>query len=237
MNDTNEPRDDMAASYDRLRSSVEPTVAVESALDDLHATTSRRAMPRGWSVAAIGLSAAAVLAVAFLVVTGPDEQPTASPGPTPSTVAPATAVVPAEDDPCTAPQIVVYVEPAATPEVVDGVRDQLSALDPSAEWDHLDGAATYEEFRRLFAESPDLLDSIRPEELPTSFRREVSGELTSIDLEAMDAIPGTLRVEATEQYAAIMCGGDVTPPPMDLGVTTTSITSVDGASSGEGPTD
>ena len=70
--------------------------------------------------------------------------------------------------------------------------------------DFLDEDATFAEFQRLFADQPDFVSAIKPEELPQSFRVKPS----STDADVVSAVgaefedePGVLRVEYAEEYA------------------------------------
>ncbi len=209
MSDIDDPNHEIATAFDRFRADVDQSVEVEPALDALHTSRTRRPLPTAWSISAIVLSAAAVLAVAFVVVSGPDDAPSAAaPDPSP----PATVgeeFVPPQDERCVDAEIFVYMEPLAPEVQIEAARVQLGEIAPDLEWEYLDQQTTFEEFQRLFAESPEFVESIEPHDLPTSFRGSAAGDLASLDLERIETIDGVLRAEAAEQYAAMAGEADV----------------------------
>jgi cell division transport system permease protein len=69
-------------------------------------------------------------------------------------------------------EFIVYMEPQATQEQTDSIRRDLEA-NPDIKEDgitYVDQDATYEEFKRLFGDSPQLVETVTPEILPPSFR-------------------------------------------------------------------
>jgi hypothetical protein len=96
------------------------------------------------------------------------------------------------EDYCGTPMTYVYLMPLATPQEVDGVRKELvdRMLEP---YEFLDREVSYREFQRLFADDPDLVESITPEELPESFR--IATEVSTEDVAVLETLPGVLRVE------------------------------------------
>lgn len=216
MNEPQEPHDELSTTFDGLRASVGDTVEVESGLAELHSSAHRRAIPRRWTIAALATTAAAVLAVGLFVSAGNDRQPVAA-GPAPDASNETTGeqvYEPVTAEACDEPQIHLYVEPGASPEVVETIRAQLAVIDPEGRWLYADSATTHEEFLRLFADQPDFVDAIRPEDLPTSFRRVLGPELASFDAAALETFPGVLRAERMDEYARILCGApgvDVAP--------------------------
>jgi hypothetical protein len=177
-----------ADAYAALRQQVDQHTDVDRGLADLHVRVGRR---RRW--ATTGIAAALVALVAggalALVTVGPDATDPA--GTTPSTTAPVTSV-PAEDR-CGPPTTSVYLELVATPEQIQGIRDELDAmgLEP---YEFVDREATYQEFQQLFADSPDFVGSIRPEELPERF--QITAEVSADEFAVLETLPGVLRVEA-----------------------------------------
>ena len=67
-------------------------------------------------------------------------------------------------------QMFVYMNPAATEEQIDSVRNSLEENPQVESVEFLDEDATFEEFQRLFEDQPDFVSAIKPEELPQSFR-------------------------------------------------------------------
>ncbi len=207
-------------AYAQLRDGVGDSVDVERSLAELHHTPVA-GPARRWAAAAVA-SVAAIAVAAVLVSGWADREPS-------ETVA-ADASVAGESDPteqqpsestpastapdCGEPQMYVYMEPRATPEQVEAARVQLAELAPDIEWEYLDQATTYAEFQRLFEDQPDFVDAISPEDLPASFRGVPGAELASLDVDALQSIPGVLRVEHTDEYfRACQAGRSTTEPP------------------------
>ncbi len=101
-------------------------------------------------------------------------------------------------------QMFVYMNPSATQEQIDSVNTSLQDNPQVESVTFLDQDATYEEFKRLFADQPDFVESINPEELPQSFRVKP----TSTDADVVSAVgtefenmTGVYRVEYAEEYA------------------------------------
>jgi cell division transport system permease protein len=69
-------------------------------------------------------------------------------------------------------EFIVYLQPGATEEQKASVRRDLEA-NPDVDEDgitYVDQDETYEEFKRLFGDSPELVETVTPEILPPSFR-------------------------------------------------------------------
>jgi len=69
-------------------------------------------------------------------------------------------------------EFIVYLQPTSTQEQKDSIRRDLEA-NPDVRDDgvtYVDQDETYEEFKRLFGESPQLVETVTPEILPPSFR-------------------------------------------------------------------
>ena len=101
-------------------------------------------------------------------------------------------------------QMFVYMNPSATEEQVESVRNELEGNPQVGEVDFLNKEATYAEFQRLFEDQPDFVQAIKPEELPQSFRVKP----TSTDADVVSAVgaefetmTGVLRVVYAEEYA------------------------------------
>jgi hypothetical protein len=197
---TDEHDDPVAAAFAGLRDEVEDSVGVDASLTALHATSSRRAVPRALTaLGAVAAVAVLVVAGAFVVRSGdaPSSSETADGGATPPSIAQSTTVPPDAVVDCDEPSIHLYLEPGVTAEQVAEVERRLEEIDPGSPWTYVDSAATYAEFERLFAESPDFLAAIDPADLPPTFRRIVEGELSSLPIERLNDIPGVLRAEGT----------------------------------------
>ena len=68
-------------------------------------------------------------------------------------------------------EFIVYMNPDATQEQIDAVQRALDESPQIESFDFLDKNEAYEEFRQLFErDSPELIDSVTPDVLPTSFK-------------------------------------------------------------------
>jgi hypothetical protein len=100
------------------------------------------------------------------------------------------------------PQTEIFMQVKATAEQTDAVDERLRRDDRVSDIRFLDHAAAYQEFRRLFADQPDLVNSERPDGrgLPESFRvtlaEDVSPETVA---DAYGTMPGveTVSVPST----------------------------------------
>jgi cell division transport system permease protein len=79
-------------------------------------------------------------------------------------------------------EFVVFMNPNPTQEQVDAVRTDLEQSPEVSKIDYVDKKAAYEEFKTLFSDSPELVDSVDPETLPPSFRVEpVNKEVDAVE--------------------------------------------------------
>jgi cell division transport system permease protein len=67
-------------------------------------------------------------------------------------------------------EFIVYMNPDATPEQVAAVQRDLDDNPQVESYEYLDQQAAFAEFQDLFADSPELLASVTPEILPTSYK-------------------------------------------------------------------
>ena len=67
-------------------------------------------------------------------------------------------------------EFVVWMNPDATVEQDDAIRRTIDESPEIREWTYVDQAATFEEFKDIFAEEPELLDAVSAEDLPPSYR-------------------------------------------------------------------
>src|SRR5215213_5891879 len=68
-------------------------------------------------------------------------------------------------------EFIVYMNPDATQDQIDSVQRALDDSPQVESYDFLDKNEAYEEFRQLFErDSPELIDSVTPDVLPTSFK-------------------------------------------------------------------
>ncbi|MEZ5309091.1 MAG: permease-like cell division protein FtsX [Microthrixaceae bacterium] len=99
----------------------------------------------------------------------------------------------------------VYMNPTASAEQIESVR---KALEESPQVDSivfLDQTETYKEFKRLFKDQPDFVESINPEELPQSFRikpKSTDTEVVSAVGKEFENLPGVYKVEYASKLAS-----------------------------------
>src|SRR5262245_14754852 len=67
-------------------------------------------------------------------------------------------------------EFVVFLNPEATEDQVASVRTDLEGSPDVEKVTFVDKQAAYDEFKRLFADSPEMIDSVEPDILPPSFR-------------------------------------------------------------------
>jgi cell division transport system permease protein len=67
-------------------------------------------------------------------------------------------------------EFIVYLVPQVTPDQQASIQRDLEANPDVREITFVDQDETYEEFKRLFANSPQLIETVEPEILPPSFR-------------------------------------------------------------------
>jgi cell division transport system permease protein len=67
-------------------------------------------------------------------------------------------------------EFIVFMRPEATPEQNDAVENAIEASEAVKSYTYLDQQAAYEEFKELFSDKPELVDSVTPEVLPPSYR-------------------------------------------------------------------
>ena len=68
-------------------------------------------------------------------------------------------------------EFIVYMNPDAAQDQIDAMRRELEESPQVESFTFLDKNAAYEEFRQLFErDSPELIDSVTPDVLPTSFK-------------------------------------------------------------------
>ncbi len=67
-------------------------------------------------------------------------------------------------------EFVVYMNTNASQDQIDAVAQALSESPEVEGYTFFDQQASYDEFKRLFADSPEMVDSVQPEDLPPSYR-------------------------------------------------------------------
>jgi cell division transport system permease protein len=69
-------------------------------------------------------------------------------------------------------ELSIFMQPQATDSQIDAVRSQLNELQGTEvkRLTYVDHAAAYREMKTLFADQPNVVDSLKPTDAPTSFR-------------------------------------------------------------------
>jgi cell division transport system permease protein len=94
-------------------------------------------------------------------------------------------------------ELIIYMDPAVTPEQRDALGDNLDKNPAVKKTEYLDQDAAYEEFLRLFKDSPEFTEEVEKEILPTSYK--VVPEVATTDSVQQikgvyDDYPGVLKV-------------------------------------------
>ncbi|MCU0270855.1 MAG: ABC transporter permease [Acidimicrobiales bacterium] len=94
-------------------------------------------------------------------------------------------------------EFIVFLNPEATPDQVDAVRGDLEEDPQVASHTFVDQQAAFEEFKELFGDSPEMVESVTPEILPPSFRvvpTEKDAEVVSALTDQYQTKPGVKEV-------------------------------------------
>jgi cell division transport system permease protein len=67
-------------------------------------------------------------------------------------------------------EFIVFMKPEATPEQNEQVKNAIEASEQVKSYTYLDQQAAYAEFKDLFSDKPELIDSVTPDVLPPSYR-------------------------------------------------------------------
>ncbi|MCB1257552.1 MAG: permease-like cell division protein FtsX [Microthrixaceae bacterium] len=192
MSDHNDPKNGDVS--DGLRYGEEPSVNAETGRTELQAQNP----PRATRVPRVGLAIIGVAAVVTAVVVTSMWWPSGGQRTVVATdVSLKTTTEPSKSGgqaPCPK-QMVVYMKLDSTQADVDGVASVLDSTQGVEKVVFMDDAMTYAEFKDLFAEDPDLVDSVNPADLPVSFRVTVAALWSPEELHRFEALPGVDRVE------------------------------------------
>jgi cell division transport system permease protein len=86
--------------------------------------------------------------------------------------------------------VVVWLAIDATSTQVDAVKASLIATSGVDQVIYIDKDAAYAEFRELFPDSPEMLASVKPADLPASFRVVTTAPLPIGTVDNWSSIPG-----------------------------------------------
>jgi cell division transport system permease protein len=83
-------------------------------------------------------------------------------------------------------EFIIFMNPDVSPDQDESIRAALDSSPQIERWTYVDQQATYQEFRALFSEQPELYEVLTPEDLPPSFRVVP----TDVEAEAVDDLAG-----------------------------------------------
>jgi cell division transport system permease protein len=159
--------------------------------DDIEPTevpqSKRRSRPIAWAAAA-----AVVVVIAGVTLTGTDDTSVDTGMGPEEPQQDGSAVTPCEESAshiAADTDVLVFLQPESTSEQHDQVARLIGTATDAEVVRFLDQRATYDEFRDLFADSPEIVESVTAEILPPRFELSVAGPLP------VDAIADTLRAE------------------------------------------
>ncbi|MFP5317119.1 MAG: permease-like cell division protein FtsX [Acidimicrobiia bacterium] len=103
-------------------------------------------------------------------------------------------------------ELSIFMKAEASEQELEAVSRQLEAMPEVNRFRYVDKAAAYEEFRQIFANEPDLRDSLTVEQVPPSYRVvPKEAEQTRLIGERFDNTAGVLRVSyAREEVDALV---------------------------------
>lgn len=107
-------------------------------------------------------------------------------------------------------EVIVWLDVAVAPQVADHLSLKLSASSAVAKVEYVDQERTYEEFESYYADEPEIVALVEPEQLPTSFRVELlehSQPLPS-ELAWLATADGVDQVAVSDQTCADGVVGD-----------------------------
>ena len=89
-------------------------------------------------------------------------------------------------------EFVVFLNAEATQEQIQAIQTDLENSPQVQKVDYVDKAGAYEEFKQLFADSPEMVESVTENDLPPSFRVEPVDK----DVDAVDSLGETYSERA-----------------------------------------
>src|SRR3954453_19017990 len=96
-------------------------------------------------------------------------------------------------------ETIIYMNPKASQDQIDAVKRALDGSPHVASATYLDHDAAYQEFLEVFYKEPEIQKSLKPEEVPTSYKVKVK-DATSEVVQSLDdqfaKLPGVYRVIA-----------------------------------------
>ena len=93
---------------------------------------------------------------------------------------------------------IVYVNPEATADQISSLKKDLNESPQVADVSYLDHAQSYDEFKKLFKDDPTIVSTVKPADLPTSFRvkpRNPDAKVIEQLVEKYKSKPGVRQVD------------------------------------------
>jgi cell division transport system permease protein len=102
-------------------------------------------------------------------------------------------------------ELSIFMQPDATEDQLDAVRRQLSTTPSIKKITYVSKPEAYEEFKRLFRNNPDLVETVTADRLPPSFRvvPEKAEQIETIGAPFRDR-PGVFRVVYADQIKSLL---------------------------------
>ncbi len=101
-------------------------------------------------------------------------------------------------------RLFVYMNPTANADQTEAVKKALDDSGQVDKVDFYDRDRTFKEFQTLFRDQPDLINSVKPEDLPTSFRvkpKSTDAEVVSSLGDSLESLQGVKQVAYAAEYA------------------------------------
>ncbi len=92
-------------------------------------------------------------------------------------------------------EFVVWMQPEATAEQDANIRNSIEESPAIKEWIYVDQNQAYEEFREIFADTPELIEVVSPDVLPPSYRVVPENPDADVVAELSDQFVGRPGVE------------------------------------------
>lgn len=85
-------------------------------------------------------------------------------------------------------EFIIFMQPEAADAQIDAVRAELDANPQVADFEFCDKACAFEEFQELFADDPQIRDSVEADELPASFKVRPEGSESSAQSDLVETL-------------------------------------------------
>jgi hypothetical protein len=177
---------------------------------------SRPSQPWAWAVAAIVVVGALAAAVVW-VSTRPDESTShdASAEKTSIDARPHPGAADPQPGGRSSCPVLVYVVAGATQPEVDRVGAAVTAVDGVASAHYSDRTASWRRFQNVFADDPEILESMTPDSLPTSYRVHVAARADrAATVDALEALDLDAIYKVDDSCSPALCEMTAEPKPV-----------------------